>query len=503
MRHMRSRRILAMLLVLSMIFGLLTTTALADNGVDQNPSNVGESAANGTSEVGSGEGQPSGASEDESSEETNNEDVPTEEETTPEEKKTTSSEEVDTQEGVGENAVALSDYITVNNGATQYATLDDAIAAAEPAGGVITYTIYGEVHTTSTEAWIQVVKAGLTDLTEVKFVGEGNQATIVIDNPQSVLADQKYDIDVSFTGLTLSHPNGQWVNDLGHATNYFTTCLRYTNAEGNTVTYTNCTFPNGACNNLYGKTVFDGCNFTNETSGSYNLWNYGGDTEVKNSTFTGVRGIKAYNEGKLEAAPTIKIENTSFEGLTEKAAVVASKATDITFESVTTTACTKGTFQKDIEGSSDEEKVTITANGTGISGSFNVTAEKNVEAAKEEFNISAGSFTGLSAAETETLKGYLAPNTEISADGTVSSGETPATGVATVGSNTYPTLKEAFEAANNNDSIIINAGIYEMSDLSYLSGKTVTVSAQTDAEVTFDNAGAVNLGSASTRSTAA
>lgn len=496
MRHMRSRRILAMLLALSMIFGLLTTTALADNGVDQNPSNVEESAANGTSEGGSGEGHSSGASEDESSEVTNNEDVPTEEETTPEEKKTTSSEEADTQEGEGENADALSDYITVNNGETQYATLDDAIAAAEPAGGVITYTIYGEVHTTSTEAWIQVVKAGLTDLTEVKFVGEGNQATIVIDNPQSVLADQKYDIDVSFTGLTLSHPNGQWVNDLGHATNYFTTCLRYTNAEGNTVTYTNCTFPNGACNNLYGKTVFDGCNFTNETSGSYNLWNYGGDTEVKNSTFTGVRGIKAYNEGKLEAAPTIKIENTSFEGLTEKAAVVASKATDITFDRVTTTDCTKGTFQKDIEGSSDEEKVAITANGTGISGSFNVTAEKNVEAAKEEFNISAGSFTGLSAAETETLKGYLAPNTEISADGTVSSGATPATGVATIGSNTYPTLKEAFEAANNNDSIIINAGIYEMSDLSYLSGKTVTVSAQTDAEVTFDNAGAVNLGSA-------
>ena len=496
MRHMRSRRILAMLLALSMIFGLLTTTAFADNEVDQNPSNVEESAANGTSAGDSGEGQPSGASEDESSTETNKEDVLPEEETTPEEKKTTSDEEVDTQEGEGEKPVAETNYITVNNDETQYATLDEAIAAAAPTEGVITYTIYGEVHITSTDAWIQVAKADLTDLNEVKFVGMGSDAAIVIDNPQSVLADQKYDIDVSFTGLTLSHPNGQWVKDLGHATNYFTTCLRNTGAEGNTVTYTNCTFPNGACNNLYGKTVFDGCNFTNETSGSYNLWNYGGDTEVKNSTFTGVRGIKAYNEGTLEAAPTIKIENTSFEGLTEKAAVVASKATDITFESVTTTACTKGTFQKDIEGSSDEEKVTITANGTGISGSFNVTAEKNVEAAKEEFNISAGSFTGLSAAETETLKGYLAPNAKISEDGTVSSGATPATGVATIGSNTYPTLKEAFEAANNNDSIIINAGIYEMSDLSYLSGKTVTVSAQTDAEVTFDNAGEVNLGSA-------
>ena len=100
MRHMRSRRILAMLLALSMIFGLLTTTAFAGE-VDQNPSNVEESAANGTSAGGSGEGQPSGASEDESSTETNKEDVLPEEETTPEEKKTTSSEEVDTQEGEG------------------------------------------------------------------------------------------------------------------------------------------------------------------------------------------------------------------------------------------------------------------------------------------------------------------------------------------------------------------------------------------------------------------
>ena len=98
MTHMRSRRILAMLLALSMIFGLLTTTAFAGE-VDQNTSNVGESAANGTSEGGSGEGHSSGASEDESSKVTNKEDVLPEEETTPEEKKTTSSEEVDTQEG--------------------------------------------------------------------------------------------------------------------------------------------------------------------------------------------------------------------------------------------------------------------------------------------------------------------------------------------------------------------------------------------------------------------
>ena len=113
MRHMRSRRILAMLLALSMIFGLLTTTAFADNEVDQNPSNVDERAANGTSAGDSGEGQPSGASEDESSTETNKEDVLPEEETIPEEKKTTSDEEVDTQEGEGENSVTGTSNLVV------------------------------------------------------------------------------------------------------------------------------------------------------------------------------------------------------------------------------------------------------------------------------------------------------------------------------------------------------------------------------------------------------
>lgn len=100
MRHMRSRRILADAAGSEYDLRLLTTTAFAGE-VDQNTSNVGESAANGTSEGGSGEGQSSGASEDESSKATNKEDVPTEEETIPEEKKTTSDEKVDTQEGEG------------------------------------------------------------------------------------------------------------------------------------------------------------------------------------------------------------------------------------------------------------------------------------------------------------------------------------------------------------------------------------------------------------------
>lgn len=331
---------------------------------------------------------------------------------------------------------------TIKVGGQTYSSFSKAVNAATPdESGVITYEISGKVEVESTEAWIQVLRDDLSNVTAVKFVGvENSNAEICIKNPTSVLADQKHDIDVSFKDLKLSHPNGEYVNDLGHATNYFACVLRNTNAANNIVTYTNCTFPNGVCNNQYGKTVFDDCKFTN--SANYNLWNYGGNTEVKNSTFSGARGIKTYNEGTLAVAPTVKIEQTTFSGLTEKAAIVASKATNITLTNVTATDCTKGLLQKDIEGSTDEQKVTIKANGTGISGEFNITAEMDAEAAKNEFNISGGTFTS------EVEQDYCKDGFEVKAgaDGkyTVEQSEY----VAKVGGEYYGDLTDAFAALN-------------------------------------------------------
>lgn len=313
----------------------------------------------------------------------------------------------------------------VKVGNVEYATLEAAIAAATPdENGVITYTILGKVTVTSTDSWIQVVRAGLSNVKEVKFVaGQGvTDAEIVINNSVSVLADQEYDIDVSFENLTLSHPKGEWVQDLGHATKFFTCCLRNTGAAENTVTYTNCTFPNGVCNNQFGKTIFNNCTFSN-TAG-YSLWNYGGITDVNNSSFIGTRGIKAYNEGTLSIPPTITIKDTSFTGLTQKAAAVVSKATNVIFMGVSAMNCPNGLLQKDIEGSNDEEKVTITANGTGISGEFKITANKSPEAAKTEFSITGGTFTG----NTDSVKDYLPEGKTINNNGQiVDKGATPST----------------------------------------------------------------------------
>lgn len=79
----------------------------------------------------------------------------------------------------------MTSYVTVNGDATQYATLDGAIAVAEPVNGVITYTISGKIEVASTgTAWIRVLKDGLTGVTEVKFVGADENAEISLTIPR-------------------------------------------------------------------------------------------------------------------------------------------------------------------------------------------------------------------------------------------------------------------------------------------------------------------------------
>lgn len=275
---------------------------------------------------------------------------------------------------------------------TGYETLEAAIAAAEPVDGVVTYEICGKAEVSAT-GWIQVLKSGLSNVKKVAFVGKTEDAEICIAGDLAILADQQYDIDVSFRNLKLSKPNPEYGGDYGHSTNYFTTWLRNTGAAENTVTYENCTFPNGACNNQYGKTVYTNCTFANGTTGLYNLWIYGGSVEMDGGVFTGTRGMKVYTEGTPATAPSVKVKGTAFSGLTEKAAIVVSKAATVEFAEVSVADCPKGLFQKDIEGSSDDQKVTVTANGSKISGSFAITANREPETAKTEFNITGGMFT--------------------------------------------------------------------------------------------------------------
>ena len=273
--------------------------------------------------------------------------------------------------------------VSVNG--TSYETLEDAIDAATPdANGVITYEISGKVDVTAT-GWVQVAKAGLIGLTAVKFVGTTDDAAIYVTKEDAVLADQVYgNVDVSFSGLTLVKENPTYLNDYAEFTQYFAMEIRATVKTG-VVTYTDCKFPEGVINNTYGKTVFTGCEFSNDDS-RYNLWVKEGEVELNNGAFTGTRGVKLYNTGNAKA--TITIKDTTFDGLTGKAAIVVSQPApaDVTLENVTARNCTVGLIQKDTA----TDATIIKANGESISGTFNITNAGN---AKNEFNISAGTFT--------------------------------------------------------------------------------------------------------------
>ena len=355
-----------------------------------------------------------------------------------------------------------------------YATLADAITNATPdANGVITYEISGKATVDST-GWVQVARAGLTGLTKVEFVGKTSDAEICITGGLAILADQNYDIDVSFEALTLSKLNPTYGGDYGHSTNYFTTWLRNTNAAENTVTYTNCTFPNGLCNNQYGKTVVDGCTFSNTTTKLYNFWNYSNvldgettgvaNTEIKNSKFTGVRGIKIYSE-KTHGGEVL-VSNTTFDGLTEKAAIVASKAVAVTVENVSVSG-DNGFFTRDITGN---DEVMLKVAGTGISGIFNITSDTNAEAAKEELNISGGTFTS------EVSSDYLADGFELkkNSDGTYGVEKEQPQTVATVNGVGYSTLADAIAAAKDGETVTLTADI-NTPETSYYIQKSLTI----------------------------
>ena len=417
MRQRIGRRLISIMLSVLMLVSLLPTAVFAEELPDQTTAGV-------TEQVGEGTGNTVKNS-------TENEDSTG-----------------------GEEAKGESSTTKVKVGGKEYTTLEAAIAEATPdENGVITYEINGKAEVTSNDSWIQVLKTGLSNVTKVVFVGMTTDAEIIITNPTSVLADQKYDIDVSFENLTLSHPDGKWVNDLGHTTNYFACLLRNTDAAENTVTYTNCTFPNGVCNNQYGKTVFDSCKFTNGTAGKYNLWNYGGNTEIKDSTFTGTRGIKAYNEGTLPVAPTVKVENTTFDGLTEKAAIVASKPVDIAVANVGVTG-EKGFITRDITG---KDEVQLNVSGSQISGNFNITSAATAEAAKDEFNITAGTFNGT------VSEDYLAAGTELVYDEATGTYGVEAAKVASVGGVVYPSLEAAFAALSAKDHTLklLNESVWD------------------------------------------
>lgn len=460
MRHMRSRRILAMLLALSMIFGLLTTTAFAGE-VDQNTSNVGESAANGTSEGGSGEGQSSGASDGQPSQETNKKDVPTEEETTPEEKKTTSSEEGDPQAGEGENPTEETTYVA-SIGEQGYASLDAAIQAA--ASGA-TVTLLDNVELTAT---LTISNKDITlDVdSNTLTVSVSNGDGIVVENATLTLASSgtgKYVFKCS-----ARNSDGIYVNNTDAST---TSTLNLNGdveinvqASVNSAIHAYATAGNAIVNINGGKITATGSGkqfkaIHVDQNATLNM--AGGELDItvdfdSYSDNNDVVGVLIFGNSSKQENCHVVISDGIFK--------VGGKNA---FAQVVQVGMVNGYSENcDVSITGGTVKLEPTENGTGyvyapykasyataaISGGTvtgTVTALVNAyisDVTNDGLTVTGGTFpTGLK----DSIEKHLGEGCTMDANGTVSSSATPATGVATVGSETFDTLEKAFAALNS------------------------------------------------------
>ena len=234
-----------------------------------------------------------------------------------------------------------------------YTKLSDAITAASDKGyAEVTYNIYGKVVAdegvdATNNVWLNVIGASDTTVKKINFVGKSEDAELNISQRKVVLAlnGGSASADVSYTDLKLSKGEctGTNVQDLGHAANYFTTWLRCGDSANRTVTYTNCTFPNGSSNNQYGKTVYNNCTFNKDNDEQYALWVYtaadngvtlGGAVEINGGEMKAARGVKTYSENSADAVANVTLKNIKIE-TTVKPAVVSSIAGNISFKNVT------------------------------------------------------------------------------------------------------------------------------------------------------------------------
>ena len=302
-------------------------------------------------------------------------------------------------------------------------------SVSEYTNSTVTYEIDGKVEIDGSEEWTNVLKTnadGVQNVKNVKFVGKTENAELNIKTGPAILAWQGHALNVEFENLKLSNSDPRYVGDIGHAPNFFTTFLRCGDAANCSVSYKNCTFANGSCNNQYGKTVYTDCTFN--STNNYCLWLYGGDTTVNGNqnTFSGVKGVKLYSEDATKAV-NATIENAEF-NITGKPAVVSSTWGDIKLNNVDTTECELGVLAS--------EPNNHTKDGALIN---NTLADIKIDDKKPTFVAKVGNviFTDMKAALNE------ANNDETKI-------ETP---VAQINDTNYFSLAEAFTAAQEGDTI--------------------------------------------------
>ena len=349
------------------------------------------------------------------------------------EETTTPAPETDANNGVAAVSEDGEDVAYVAKiGETSYETFEAALTAASDMTGDVTVEIYDKVTLNSSLSG---------SYNSIKFAGKNSDAEIYLEVQGYITASGK---KVAFEELILSKSAGGFIGNAGFMNVAFGV---YDVSE---VTYTDCTFENGAYASA-GEVTFTGCTFKHSHD-KYGLWAYGNvDVKVDGCTFADYRGIKMYAEGAAKTVD-LTVENTDFTAVTDKPAIVLTYGESVTLAN--NTYSSTGTFELDLDGAPNGTAVTSDvaptckndngACGVLVDGKIYTTVAQAAEAA------TSGSTVTLLHESTETVEfteGVTLDKNGFTADNVTVDNETPAEYVAEIGDDKYETLQAAIDAA--------------------------------------------------------
>ncbi len=175
----------------------------------------------------------------------------------------------------------------------------------------------------------------------ITFVGKDTDAEIYLEVQGYITASDK---KVAFEDLKLSKSEGGFITNAGFMN------VAFGVYEATEVTYTDCTFANGAYASS-GDVTFTGCTFKRSYD-KYGLWAYGNvDVTVDECTFADYRGIKMYAENGANdsvAKANLTVKNTNFSAVNNKPAIVLTYGESVTLED--NTYSSTGVFELDLDG---------------------------------------------------------------------------------------------------------------------------------------------------------
>jgi len=225
-----------------------------------------------------------------------------------------------------------------------YTVLDSAIADANKLSGELVVEIYDKVNYASSTPNLG------SSYSKISFVGKDGDAEICItrNGPDGYISGTGSAPAVSFSDLVLSKSAG------GHAADAaFMNCC-FTVYRVSSVTYSGCSFPNGAC--AAGcPTSYSGCTIGTSYD-KYGMWFYGNTSvTVDGCTFTGNRGIKLYAAGAARTN-NLTLRNSDLSGCTGKPAIVLTYAASVTLSG--NSYPDTGVFELDKDGAPNGTAVT-------------------------------------------------------------------------------------------------------------------------------------------------